>query len=290
MEGNGCRLSATRAAAVRVSGETVRGARWALLTLSRALIEDVESGDDLCRCVDEVARIIAKTSPTMAPPHWIPRVIREACSLGRDPEGAVRGLLDYQSRSGDLLVHHGVNIARTSRFVITLSYSSTVEQLIRAVGRRIQIIVAESRPGSEGAVLAERLRSTGYDVRLVPDMALGLYLVEGAIVLFGADAVGRDGCVVNKVGSRLLALAARYAGVDVYSAFDATKLVIDRECKDIEIMSRQVNIEGFGWVEVPVFDRVEPHLLTGYITEAGILEPGWDSVRALAERLLELTV
>ena len=121
--------------------------------------------------------------------------------------------------------------------VVTLSSSSLVTRTLcekngsdkRHDRRRLKVVVSESRPLREGVDVAARFASEGgHDVTLVTDAALGSELLRmkkqscgdssspiSVIVLVGADAID-DGDVVNKVGTRMLALAAREAGVPFF--------------------------------------------------------------------------
>ena len=283
-----CRLPSLAAAAREVESERERGASWALLVLARGLLEDAEAGADLCGCTGRIGELVYNASHDMAAPKWVARVVTLACRGDVDPVEAVRSLVDYQARSAELAASNARRILEGASLVLTLSYSSSVERSVRQLGPRLAppIVVLESRPGGEGALLASGLQSMGYNVRVVPDLEAGFYLRRGAVVLLGADQLRRDGCLVNKVGSRLLALAARQAGARVYAVLDATKVEPDEECRSPLRARWPYDIEGYGTVEARVFDEVSPELLSGLITEAGLLEPGEDSVELLVERLL----
>ncbi|MCE4628417.1 MAG: hypothetical protein F7C34_04640 [Desulfurococcales archaeon] len=283
-----CRLPALEEAAREVREEKTMGASWALYRLAKALIEEAEAGADICSCLEEVERLVEDASPTMVPPRWIPRLALEACRRGHSPAEAARGLLDYQSRAFQLLAEAARTALRGAHTVVTLSYSGTVERILHSLPASTRIVVAESRPGGEGAILASRLAGSRRQVLVVPDSALALHLEPGGTaVIFGADAVTGDGCVYNKVGSRLLALAAKSLGVPAYSAFDATKTLPEAGCRDLRVEEWTYSIEGWGTVRVPVFEAIEPAHLAGYITEHGILAPGSRSVKTLARRLVE---
>ncbi|MFB6126136.1 MAG: NUDIX domain-containing protein [Halolamina sp.] len=101
--------------------------------------------------------------------------------------------------------------------VATLSYSETVRAALRAAAPA-EVVVAESCPGGEGVDLARALRADGLDATLVPDAALAHVLGTGRVdaAVVGADAVGPDGRVVNKVGTRGLALACDAADRPLY--------------------------------------------------------------------------
>ena len=104
--------------------------------------------------------------------------------------------------------------------ILTLSYSATVLEALR--GTKAHVVVAESLPGGEGARTAMRLRAAGTAATVVPDATVGQWAVTADAVIFGADAVTRRG-VINKVGSRLLALAAKAERMPCYVVADTSK-------------------------------------------------------------------
>lgn len=160
------------------------------------------------------------------------------------------------------------------RRVFTLSRSETVtDALLHA--RPPWVGVAESRPGGEGRAVADRLRKTGIEVALVPDAAIAAALVnfEVEVILVGADAVLPSGAVVNKVGTRLLALAAREEDIAMYAV-----------CAEDKVSSTEaIELEASDTSAVPLFEVTPPQLFAGIITEAGVTPPA--SLGALAKRL-----
>eukprot|EP00775_Hariotina_reticulata_P014735 gene14735-14903_t len=71
--------------------------------------------------------------------------------------------------------------------------------------------------------MAQRLAAAGLDVTLITEAQAGVFIEDADLVLLGADAVTPAG-VVNKVGSKLLALAAKAAGVPVVAVTDSLKI------------------------------------------------------------------
>jgi translation initiation factor 2B subunit (eIF-2B alpha/beta/delta family) len=71
--------------------------------------------------------------------------------------------------------------------------------------------------------MAQRLAAAGLHVTVITDAQAGAFVEEADLVLLGADAVTPAG-VVNKVGSKLLALAAKAAGVPVVAVTDSLKV------------------------------------------------------------------
>jgi translation initiation factor 2B subunit (eIF-2B alpha/beta/delta family) len=175
--------------------------------------------------------------------------------------------------------------------VLTLSRSGTVLAALRAADPSPErVSVAVSKPGGEGAGVAERLVDAGIEVTLVPDAAVTRRLTDASIdaLLVGADAVRPSGAVANKVGTYGAALAARRAGVPVYVACAVDKISVGEKTADESVPDRAV-YKGPKDLEVssPRFDTTPADLVTGgFLTERGILAP--DEVAAVADELAGL--
>ncbi len=83
-----------------------------------------------------------------------------------------------------------------------------VEGLCR--GRAAKVIVAESRPGTDGRRAAARLAEAGLPVELVSDGAAPARARKASMVLIGASALLADGAAVGETGTFGVALAASY--------------------------------------------------------------------------------
>ena len=162
-----------------------------------------------------------------------------------------------------------------ARHILTLSWSSTVLDLLLAAAPGATITVAEARPRCEGRVLAERLLGVGREVRVITDAQIASAAAGADLVLIGADTICRDLAVVNKSGSLPAALAARHAGKPFLIAADTYKVSprVDGTTVPLESM------EGAEvWPERPdicrnvYFEAVPGSLATGFITERGFLD------------------
>ena len=193
------------------------------------------------------ARALAKAQPAMAPLRWLATRLVE----GADPDHLVRHLI---LASGEASLHAADLIQRRST-VLTHSASSTVERALHAARRPFRVVVTESRPLGEGARFATRLTGLGFDVQLIPDASICLWLPRVNLVLVGADAVTPSG-VINKVGTRLLALAARDAGVPFHVVCTTDKVV-----------------EEVGPGREEIYEVTPLSLITSIVTEEGACEP-----------------
>ncbi|MGB9612398.1 MAG: hypothetical protein ACPL7M_15600 [Bryobacteraceae bacterium] len=148
-----------------------------------------------------------------------------------------------------------------------------------AQGKRFSVCVTESRPVCEGVALARELAAAGIPVRLFADAAAGAIASEARMVLLGADAVSQDG-VINKIGTWLLALAARERAVAVYGLLTSDKFVpADYEMPaeplrdPAEIVAAPPGVQVINFY----FEATPLDLFQGLVTEEGVLEP--DEVR-----------
>lgn len=170
--------------------------------------------------------------------------------------------------------------------VVTLSRSGTVLRALHT-GDPERVVVAESRPAREGVGVAEDLADAGLDVTLTTDAAAPGLVADADRVLVGADAVDPDGGVANKTGSYPLALAGARADVQFDVACAADKIApepiaLDEESDPASVYDGDADLA----VDVPLFERVPPDLVTAVVTENGPLDA--DDVREVAEDHREL--
>lgn len=192
-------------------------------------------------------------------------------------EHAVVADLEAADRAVELLGQH----------VLTLSRSGTVADAL-CEARPDRVYIAESRPACEGVGVAEELADCGLEVRLFVDAAMGHVIDEEDVesVLVGADTVLADGSVVNKVGTRLAALAAVDADVDCYAVCSRDKIVPETTGElelELEAGPPEAVYDGDTPVRAlnPTFESVDGDLFTGIVTEDGVLSD--EDVETVAE-------
>ena len=155
----------------------------------------------------------------------------------------------------------------------------------RDAGKNIKVICDETRPVLQGARLSVfEMQQEKIPVRLIVDGAAGHMMQTGKVdkVVIGADRVAKGG-VANKIGSLMVALAAKRFNVPFYVAAPKSTFDYENSIYDIEIEERDPSEvlyvgkcslapEGTE-VENPAFDVVPSDLITGIITEDGIVKP-----------------
>lgn len=178
----------------------------------------------------------------------------------------------------------------------------------QAAGIAVHVWVDETRPRNQGASLtAWELAQQGVPHTVVSDNAGGHLMQHGRVdlVIVGCDRVTARGDVCNKIGTYLKALAAHDNGVPFHVAMPSSTLDLARRdgLREIVIEERsereQTHVTGRAadgrLVEVqlvpdgsaaanPAFDVTPARLVTGFITERGLVPPQEGALRAMAER------
>lgn len=150
-----------------------------------------------------------------------------------------------------------------------------------AAGRLLTVYADETRPLRQGARLtAWELSRAGINVTVLPDGAAASLLAQGQVdlVIVGADRITANGDVANKVGTYGVALAARAHGIPFYVAAPWSTIDPDTPTgADIVIEHRDREELGElppgvpAWN--PAFDVTPRKLVTGYLTDRGIVSP-----------------
>ena len=163
-------------------------------------------------------------------------------------------------------------------------------------GRGVRVFADETRPRGQGiALTAWELMQEGVPVEIIADNAAGLLMRRGEvqIVITGADRIAANGDAANKIGTYEKALLAKANGIPFYIAAPAS--TFDLDCPDgdaIPIEERDADelLCATGLTETgetvrvrlapagaqarnPAFDVTPAELITGLITERGILDP-----------------
>ena len=163
--------------------------------------------------------------------------------------------------------------------------------LAKARGMNIKVYADETRPLLQGARLTSyELCKAGVDVTLICDDMASLVMKNGWInaCFVGCDRIAANGDFANKIGTSAVAILARYYGIPVYSLGPTS--TIDMNCPDgdhIKIELRDPEEIKTMWYERPMapaqvkcynpsFDVTDHELLTGIVTEKGIIYPPFD--------------
>ena len=96
--------------------------------------------------------------------------------------------------------------------IITISKSGTLKKVFKLwkqKNKNLKVVICESRPENEGKLFAKELLNFGIKVELISDAMIALYVPKIDAALIGADEILKNGNVINKVGSKALALLCK---------------------------------------------------------------------------------
>jgi len=260
-------------------------AREALAAMKLAAAgSEAGEADAFLREISRLGSRIVTLRPSMSAPisNGIVRVFHAISQRGKSTRD-LRELKESACRAVDhLLKASEENVRKTiihvsraiqeGATVLTHSYSETcLRALLASAEKRVKVFATESRPLLEGRTMAENLQEGGMDVTLLTDVEAGHFMREMQMVLVGADSVLRDGSVINKMGTYLLALAAREKGVPFRVACDSWKFRIEPGAPALEEKSPDEVLDGASRFKVRnvYFDLTPPELITSLVTEDG---------------------
>ena len=294
-----------------VRGAPAIGAAAAFGMALAGLRSPATSIDGLRQDLENAARTLAASRPTAVNLAWgIQKMMQAARTDADSPDELRQRLVDEAQRiadedvktnlrmaeigsaliaDGDTILHHcNTGALATVDWGTALGVIHTAHQQ----GKRVQVLVDETRPRLQGARLtAWELEQYGIPYEIISDGAAGYFLRSGQVqkVLFGADRVAANGDVANKVGTYMLALAAYTNHVPVYPVFPTSTVDLSlangdqipieeraaEEVLNIEINGARVAPAG-AKARNPAFD-VTPHaLITAMVTENGIAYPPFE--------------
>ncbi len=151
----------------------------------------------------------------------------------------------------------------------------------------IQVFADETRPRQQGArITTFELKMDGIPVTLITDGMCSYFMSKGMIdmVVVGADRIAANGDTANKIGTYTVAIAAKYHNVPFYiaaplSTIDTSiesgaQIPIEERSKEevTHINGKTICAEGVNVIN-PGFDVTPHELITGIITEKGVLYP-----------------
>lgn len=259
------------------------------------------------------------TRPTAVNLHWTldyaARVLRPVSPADR-PAAALalaQRLADEDVAINAAIGDHGFEIIRdiaakkgervhiathcNAGWLGTVDWGTALAPIYRAhdAGIDVHVYADETRPRLQGAALtAFELGQHGVPHTIVPDGASGHVMRSRGIdlVIVGCDRVAANGDTANKIGTYLLALAAKDNNVPFYVALPSRTvdltlahggLIEIEERRESEVLSVTGRLADGSLAEVaigapgssalnPAFDVTPARLVAGYITEIGVLD------------------
>lgn len=257
--------------------------------------------------LDRAFKVLRSTRPTAVNLFWALERVMAKAKRAKTVEAARKAVIEEAERMSEEDIRanrqmgsNGAELFRDGDVILThcnagslatVAYGTAlgVIRSAKEAGKRVSVIATETRPVMQGARLtAFELHHDGIDVSLIPDTAVGHMMARGTIkrVIVGADRVLRTGHVFNKIGTYQVAVLANKHKVPFYvaaplSTFDFESspedVVIEERSTDevTKVGSRRVAPKGVR-IFNPAFDMTPPELISGIITEKGVLRPPFE--------------
>ncbi len=264
-------------------------------------------------------RRLAKTRPTAVNLfHVLDEMKKLALSLPPEElltevsqavESLARSLYVEDLETCKAIGRHGLSLVPMGQKVNILTHCNTGSLatagygtalgVIRALAEKGQVSMVyadETRPWLQGARLtAFELMSEGIPYKVIADSAAAYLMQLGRVdfVIVGADRIALNGDTANKIGTYNLAVQCRHHGIPFYvaaplSTFDfsmesgANIAIEERSPAELRSLGGRALTPPDAPVWNPSFDVTPGELISGIVTEKGVLRPPYvDSIKWL---------
>ena len=295
---------------LRVRGAPAIGVAAAIGLYLAALEIDTDSADEFFGRLAAAKAYLAAARPTAVNLFWaLDRMERAALACREKPIGEIKARLHDEAvriREEDIetcrkIGENGLTLLRNGCGVLThcnagqlatTRYGTALApiHLGRERGWNFRVFCDETRPLLQGARLsAYELLADGVDTTVICDNMASQVMKNGWVdaVLVGADRIAANGDACNKIGTSGVAILARHYGVPFYVL--APLSTIDRTLAtgaEIPIEERRGAEITEMWYASPMapsgvktynpaFDVTDASLITGIVTEKGVLRPDY---------------
>ena len=295
---------------LRVRGAPAIGVAAAIGLYLAALEIDTDSADEFFGRLAAAKAYLAAARPTAVNLFWaLDRMERAALACREKPIGEIKARLHDEAvriREEDIetcrkIGENGLTLLRNGCGVLThcnagqlatTRYGTALApiHLGRERGWNFRVFCDETRPLLQGARLsAYELMADGVDTTVICDNMASQVMKNGWVdaVLVGADRIAANGDACNKIGTSGVAILARHYGVPFYVL--APLSTIDRTLAtgaEIPIEERRGAEITEMWYASPMapsgvktynpaFDVTDASLITGIVTEKGVLRPDY---------------
>ncbi|MFX1307305.1 MAG: S-methyl-5-thioribose-1-phosphate isomerase [Promethearchaeota archaeon] len=262
--------------------------------------------EDFLEKMEDAAKLIRNTRPTASNLFW---AVDRIWKIIKDYPDQPTNLSELVIEEAKLMAQEDINVNKSigrngaallndgdvvlthcnAGSLATVQYGTALAPVRTAIeqGKKIEVIADETRPRLQGARLtAYELKYDKIPVKVISDTSSGLLMRLGKInkVIVGTDRVTSD-AVFNKIGTYLVALAAKDNNIPFYVAAPTSTLSLNETVDDVIIEQREStevsNVLGKVQI-VPdgvdclnyAFDITPFRLVAGIITEDGVYSPG----------------
>ncbi|OUJ19092.1 Ribose-1,5-bisphosphate isomerase E2B2 [Methanonatronarchaeum thermophilum] len=279
--------------AEKIKKMEIRGAGDIARATARALRDTAKKSDatnleELKKDIDEASETLLSSRPTaVSLPNSIRLITKnlkqyQTLNEGRNDviERANR-FIERSKKSLETLGRIGSKRIRDGDTILTHCNSEAALSIIKTADKtkNIKVIATESRPRLQGKITARELAENNIPVTLIVDSAVRSAMKNVDIVVVGADAIGVNGAVANKIGTSQIALAANEARVTFMVAAEtykfSPKTAVGEPIKIEERSEKEVweKCPNNICISNPAFDFTPPEYIDLICTEIGMISP-----------------
>lgn len=291
----------------------IAGAHGVVL-YAQELAKENLSREDFVKKLLEKADYMATSRPTAVNLMW---AVEKQKEIIKNSKSDINGIIEELKQNGIKLENEDIEINKkigdygaevvpkgatilthcNAGALATVGYGTALGVVRSAFANdpTIQVFADETRPRQQGArITTLELTMDGIPTTLITDGMCSYFMKKGMIdmVVVGADRIAANGDTANKIGTYTVAIAAKYHNIPFYiaaplSTIDTSiktgdEIPIEERSHDevTHINGKPVCAEGVRIIN-PGFDVTPHELITGIITEVGILR--LDYKKSIAE-------
>lgn len=291
-----------------VRGAPAIGVTAAFAMALEAKRSDATDASTLLTDLEQCRSVLAASRPTAVNLSWaLDRLITVArktatCTvstkeIARKLEAEALLIVDEEVEANRRMGQHGAKLIANNAQVLTHCNTGTLATvgygtaggIIRAandLGKTPRVWVDETRPFLQGSRLTTwELMQHGINCTLICDnMAASLMLNKNVdLAIVGADRIAANGDVANKIGTYNVAVLCHHHNIPFYVAAPTSTIDLNTlSGKEIPIEQRSpTEVTTLGGtllapdgvaVHNPAFDVTPHELITGIVTETGLLQ------------------
>jgi len=273
------------------------------VALEALSLRDLNS-NEFSKAMEKALKLLAESRPTAVNLFW---AIDRMRSLMNNTQGSPNEIADILLKEAHEILNEDIQINRTmgsfgaellvdgarvlthcnAGALATAGHGTALGVIRSAVqtGKKISVLADETRPFLQGARLtAWEMITEGIPVTLISDNMAGHLMNHGEVdvIVVGTDRVAGNGDVANKIGTYMVAVLAKRHNIPFYVACPLSTIDLSIESgSDIPIEERPAKevtgYQDFQWaakgvdVRNPAFDVTPAELITGLITEKGVV-------------------
>lgn len=264
-----------------LKNDRLHGANWlsshAINVMGLAMRESKAiTAAELVNELNEIAAAITEARPSMTSiANYISQLLHQITLISQErkrmddvknsAQAKVKEFIKLVQEAPRKAAENAATMIADEDIIITCSYSSTVCKtftISRERAEKFEVIIAESRCNdiTYGEISAQQLKRHRIPTTVIPDKDINRYIEKTKKALVGADTILIDGSLINGSPTYKLAKAAATAKIPFYSVCETAKFDALNQHR------KQPKLE-------PGFDLIPANLITGIITESGILKP-----------------